>query len=211
MTEQGTPEWLAERCGKITASRIADVMATLKSGQPAASRVNYCAELVAERLTGVPTESFDTPAMRWGRECEPLARSAYEAYTGQLVQQVGLITHPTITRSGASPDGLIGSDGLIEIKCPQIDTHVQIKIKQDIPQRYVYQMLWQMECTGRQWCDFMSFNPRLPHRHQMFVKRLHRDDDALATLRKAVAEFDAEVDALIAKLEATETTGVIHA
>lgn len=211
MTEQGTPEWLAERCGKITASRIADVMATLKSGQPAASRVNYCAELVAERLTGVPTESFDTPAMRWGRECEPLARSAYEAHTGQLVEQVGLVMHPTITRSGASPDGLIGTDGLIEIKCPQIDTHVQIKIKQDIPQRYVYQMLWQMECTGRNWCDFMSFNPRLPYRHQMFVKRLHRDDDALATLRKAVAEFDAEVDALIAKLEATETTGVIDA
>ena len=211
MTEQGTPEWLAERCGKITASRIADVMATLKSGQPAASRVNYCAELVAERLTGVPTESFDTPAMRWGRECEPLARSAYEAHTGQLVEQVGLVMHPTITRSGASPDGLIGTDGLIEIKCPQIDTHVQTKIKQEIPQRYVYQMLWQMECTGRNWCDFMSFNPRLPYRHQMFVKRLHRDDDALATLRKAVAEFDAEVDALIAKLEATETTGVIDA
>ena len=211
MTEQGTPEWLAERCGKITASRIADVMATLKSGQPAASRVNYCAELVAERLTGVPTESFDTPAMRWGRECEPLARSAYEAHTGQLVEQVGLVMHPNITRSGASPDGLIGTDGLIEIKCPQIDTHVQTKIKQEIPQRYVYQMLWQMECTGRNWCDFMSFNPRLPYRHQMFVKRLHRDDDALATLRKAVAEFDAEVDALIAKLEATETTGVIDA
>jgi len=143
--EQGTPEWHAARCGRITASRIADLMAKGRSGSPSASRANYMAELIVERLTGLPAKSFTNAAMQWGTETEPEARSVYAFHTGAVVVQVGFIPHPLMPDdAGCSPDGLIGDDGLVEIKCPNTATHIEILKTGKIPQKYIYQMQWQM-------------------------------------------------------------------
>ena len=168
--EQGTAEWHAARCGKVTASRIADVIAKTKSG-PSASRGNYMAELVCERLTGVPQDSYKSPAMEWGTNNEPLARLAYESAGGVLVTEVGFVSHPTIIDAGASPDGLVGDDGLLEIKCPNTATHIDTLLSGKVPERYNTQMQWQMACTNRQWCDYVSFDPRLPESMQLFITR----------------------------------------
>lgn len=200
MNEQGTKEWLAERCGYVTASRIADVMATVKSGE-AAARANYRAELVAQRLTGVAEEGYTNGAMQWGTETEPLARTAYELLTDCMVDQVGFIRHPSIEGTGASPDGLIGDTGLIEIKCPNTATHIDYLLKSIVPPKYQPQMLWQMECTGREWCDFVSFDPRMPKKLQLFRVRYMRDEDKLSEIRKAVSGFLAEIAETVARLE----------
>lgn len=191
---QGSPEWHAIRCGKVTASRIADVVAKTKTGW-GASRANYMAELIAERLTGEPAERFTNAAMAWGTEKEPEARSAYEFYSDVDVQQVGFVPHPTIGQTGCSPDGLVGRDGLVEIKCPNTATHLETLLSGNgsIPQKYVLQMQWQMACTGREWCDFVSFDPRMPASMQMFVARLNRDGIQIAMLEKAVIEFNSEM------------------
>lgn len=200
MNEQGTKEWLAERCGFVTASRIADVMATIKSGE-AAARANYRAELVAQRLTGVVEDGFTNGAMQWGIDTEPLARAAYELLTDCMVDQVGFIKHPSIEWTGASPDGLIGADGLVEIKCPNTATHIDYLLKGEVPAKYQPQMLWQMECTGREWCDFVSFDPRMPKALQIFCVRYMRDEAKLEEIREAVETFLAEVAETVAKLE----------
>jgi len=198
---QGSEEWLAIRVGKVTASRVADVIARTKTGW-GASRANYMAELIAERLTGEPAEKFTNGAMKWGTENEPDARIAYEFRTDAEVVQVGFIPHPTIPMTGASPDGLVGEDGLVEIKCPNTATHIDTLISQAVPSKYVTQMLWQMACTGRQWCDFVSFDPRMPEHMRLFVKRVHRDDARIAELEKDVSEFLAELDAKVTELTA---------
>ena len=195
MIEQGSHEWHLQRVAKVTASRLADVMATIKTGE-AASRINYKAQLVAERLTGSPSDSFSNAAMAWGTEQEPNARMAYEAFTGELVDQVSFIDHPTIANSGASPDGLVGEDGLIEIKCPNTATHIDTLLHRNIPNKYLLQMQWQMTCTGRQWCDFVSYDPRMPERLQLCVIRVTRDNDLIAECEYKVREFLAEVDNL---------------
>jgi putative phage-type endonuclease len=198
---QGTPEWFAARLGKVTASRVADVIAKTKTGW-GASRANYMAELVAERLTGTSADKFSNAAMQWGTEQEPEARAAYEFRVGVDVLQVGFVPHPTIPMTGASPDGLIGEDGLVEIKCPNTATHIDTLIGQTIPGRYVTQMLWQMACTGRQWCDFVSFDPRLPPSMRHFVKRLERDELRIKEIEKDVAEFLSEVEHKVSQLVA---------
>ena len=196
---QGSQEWFEQRLGRVTASRLVDVLAKVKSGE-AAARANYRAELVAERLTGKPTESFSSPAMKWGTEAEPLARAAYEAEFGVLVDEVGMIQHPAIEWAGASPDGLVGKDGLLEIKAPNTKTHIDTLLANEAPAQYLPQMMWQMACTGRAWCDFVSFDPRLPADMQMFVKRVHRDNDLIARYEQEVIVFLSEVGDTILKL-----------
>jgi putative phage-type endonuclease len=197
--EQGTPEWFAARLGNVTASRVADVIAKTKSGY-AASRDNYMAQLICERMTNTVAESFSSPAMQWGTETEPLARAAYESLADVLVDEVGYIAHPTIERAGASPDGLIGVFGLLEIKCPNTATHIDTLISEQVPTKYITQMQWQMSCTGRTWADFVSFDPRLPSGLQMFVKRVEFDAEYVAMLKEEVIKFLTELDAKISKL-----------
>ena len=198
--EQGTPEWLAIRCGKVTASRMADLMAKTKSG-PSASRANYMAELIVERLTGKPADMYINAAMQWGTEQEPHARLAYEAKLGVLVNQVAFVPHPKIELSGCSPDGLIDDDGMVEIKCPNTSTHIETFITRTVPQKYQTQMQWQMACTGRKWVDFISYDPRLPDNIQLFIKRVERDDAAIANMEKEVIDFLKELDAKIVDLQ----------
>lgn len=197
--EQGSPEWHAARLGKVTASRVADVMARTKSGA-SASRANYAAQLVAERLTGVPAESYTNAAMQWGTEREPEARAAYSFITGAKVVEVGFVDHPTLAMAGASPDGLIGDVGLIEIKCPNTATHIETLLAGTVPAKHQAQMLWQMACTGRAWCDFVSFDPRMPSDMQIFIARFHRDEARIAELEEAVSAFLAEIDGTVAAL-----------
>lgn len=200
MIEQGTPEWFQQRIGLVTASRLNDVMATLKSGGEAATRKNYRAQIIAERLTRTKADSFTNAAMQWGTDNEPIARAMYEISTGRDVEQVGFIVHPDIQMTGASPDGLVDVKGLIEIKCPNTATHIDYLLAGVAPSDYHNQMLWQMECTGRDWCDFASFDPRMPEDMQLFVVRFNRDEDRIRDLRNAVVKFLSEVDEVIEKL-----------
>lgn len=197
--EQKSDEWYSARVGKVTASRVADVVAKTKSGY-SASRDNYMAQLVCERLTNKPAESYSNAAMQWGTETEPLARAAYEAKMDVLVDEVGFIDHPTIVMSGASPDGLVGEDGLIEIKCPNTSTHIDTLLNQTVPKKYADQIFWQMACTGRQWCDFVSYDPRLPADLQLFIKRIPRDDQYIKLLEAEVIEFLTETAHKVAQL-----------
>jgi putative phage-type endonuclease len=197
--EQGTPEWFAARLGNVTASRVADVIAKTKSGY-SASRENYMAQLICERMTGTVAESYTNAAMQWGTETEPLARAAYESLADVLVDEVGYVQHPRIERAGASPDGLVDADGLLEIKCPNTATHIDTLISEDVPMKYITQMQWQMACTGRLWCDFVSFDPRLPNGLQLFVTHIMRDDEYIAMLEEEVKKFLTELDAKISKL-----------
>jgi putative phage-type endonuclease len=203
MIQQGTPEWFAQRLGKVTASRIADLMAKTKTGY-SASRDNYKAQLVLERLTGTREESYTNDAMRWGTEQEPHARALYESKTGFLVDEVPMIDHQSIAMSGASPDGLVGTDGLVEIKCPNSATHLDYLLTKTVPKKYVLQMQWQMATTGRKWCDFVSYDPRMPERLQMWIVRVERDDALIAEVEAEVTKFLAEVSSDVAKLEVIE-------
>jgi putative phage-type endonuclease len=199
MMDQGTEEWFTIRIGKVTASRVADVIAKTKTGY-SASRDNYMAQLVCERLTGQKGESFTNAAMQHGTETEPLARAAYEALQDVLVDEVGFVPHPSIERAGASPDGLVGDDGLLEIKCPNTATHIETLLSQTVPGKYNTQMQFQMACTGRQWCDFVSFDNRLPEELQLFVKRVPRDEVFIRLIEAEIIQFLAELDDKINKL-----------
>ena len=199
MTIQGTDEWLLERCGKVTASRIADLMATTRSGY-AASRENYKAQLIAERLTGCVAPSFTNAAMIHGTETEPEARRAYEFYVDRDVQQVGFVPHPSIEMAGASPDGLVGDDGLLELKCPNTATHINSLLTGRIDDKYFKQMQFQMACTGREWCDFASYDNRMPERMRLFVKRVKRDEEEVSEIETAVRAFLLEIDETLERL-----------
>ena len=199
MIAQGSAEWFAQRAGKVTASRVADVIAKTKTGW-GASRANYAAQLVAERLTGNVEPTFTNAAMQWGTDKEPEAREAYEFHAGVFVDQVGMIAHPKIAMTGASPDGLVGDAGLVEIKCPNTATHIETLLSGKVPAKYVTQMAWQMACTGRAWCDFVSFDPRMPEHMRLFVQRVERDDTLIAALEAEVAAFLAEVTETVASL-----------
>lgn len=203
MTIQGSEQWFAERAGKVTASRISDVMAKTKTG-PSALRKNYAAELALERITGQKAERFVSVPMAWGIENEPFARAAYEVQTGEMVEEVGFIDHPLVKRTGASPDGLVGKDGLCEIKCGNTATHVGWAIAGKVPPEHVLQMQWQMACTGREWNDFVSFDPRMPDGQQLFIRRLWRDDKAIAEIVEAVIFFDHEVEEITKSIGAVE-------
>jgi len=198
--EQGSIEWKQARAGKVTASRVADVMAKVKTGE-SASRRNLKAQLVAEILTNTPQDStFTNAAMQWGTDQEPFARAAYEVAKHVMVDQVGMVLHPTLDRCAASPDGLVGDDGLVEIKCPNTATHLDYLLAGTVPKDYQPQMLWQMACTGARWCDFVSFDPRLPEHLQLFIKRFERDQARIDEMEAEVTAFLSEVDAIIQKL-----------
>jgi putative phage-type endonuclease len=199
MMDQGSEAWFQVRVGKVTASRVADILAKTKSGY-STSRENYMAQLVCERLTNQKAESFTNAAMQHGTETEPLARAAYEALKDVLVDEVGFVPHPSIQMAGASPDGLVGDDGLIECKCPQTNTHIETLLTQSVPTKYFTQMQFQMACTGREWCDFVSFDNRLPAELQLFVKRVPRDDVFIKQAEAEIVKFIAELDDKINKL-----------
>ncbi len=192
MIEQGTEAWVQARLGRVTASRIADVVVKTKTGW-GAGRFNYMADLIVERLTGVAVEGFKSAAMQYGTETEPQARIFYELLEGVNVAPGGFVFHPRIEMAGASPDGLVGADGLVEIKCPLTKTHIDTLLGGSVDGTYVKQMQWQMACTGRSWCDFVSFDPRLPEHMRLFVRRVARDEATIADLEKEVVAFLAEL------------------
>lgn len=198
---QGSPEWHAARLGKVGASRVSDVVARTKSGY-STSRANLAASLIAERLTGTTQDAYTNAAMAWGTATEPQARAMYEFMRDVDVAQVGLVLHPSIDMTHASPDGLVGDVGLVEIKCPNTGTHIDTLLGASIDGKYVKQMQWQMACTGRDWCDFVSFDPRMPEDMQLYIQRIERDEVLIAELEKEVANFLSEIDETIAKLTA---------
>lgn len=189
---QGSAEWLSERAGKATASEFSSIMAKIKTGE-AADRCNYRARLVVERLTGKPIPTFQSAAMRQGTEREPDARMAYMVKTGAVVEQVGLCLHDTLD-AGASPDGLIDEDGGLEIKCPELATHLEyLRLKAE-PPAYTWQIQGCMWITGRKWWDFVSYNPDFPDHLQLVTRRIHRDEEVIARLEAEVKKFLAEVE-----------------
>ena len=197
--EQRSDAWFAARLGKVTASRVADVIAKTKSGY-SASRDNYMAQLICERLTGQQGESFTNAAMQWGVDNEALAVSSYEISRNCLTEPVGFVNHPTIFMAGASPDALVGSDGLLEVKCPQSNTAIETILADKVPTKYIPQIQWQLRCCERQWCDFVSFDPRLPQELQLFVKRVQFDPEYVAMLEEEVSKFSEELHNKLLKL-----------
>ena len=197
---QRSPEWYAARCGSLGASQLSDALAKTKSGW-GASRANLQAKLVVERLTGQQEEGFiRSPAMQWGVDKEEEARTAYSFMTGNEVTEVGLYKHPTIIGTHASPDGLVGWTGCIEIKCPNSATHIETLKSNRIANKYIMQMQWQMICADRQWCDFVSFDPRMPDHLMLYVQRVERDAEMQAYLETEVAQFLQEVEADVNEL-----------
>jgi putative phage-type endonuclease len=200
MDEQRTEDWFQQRLGKVTASSLHKVLARTKTGY-GADRANYLTQLVLERLTGTKAEGYVNAAMQWGIDQEPFARAAYEASKGVLVDEVGFIPHPTIEASGASPDGLVGVDGMVEIKCPDSKTALECWLSADpVESKYFAQMQWQMACAGRLWCDYVVFDPRMPAKAQLFVHRVMRDEQWIKETEVEVKKFLAEVDAKVAAL-----------
>ena len=196
---QGTPAWFEQRRGKVTASRIADLMAKTKSGY-STSRQNYLMQLLCERLTGKIEEGYKSAAMQRGNDLEAEARNWYQLETGESVEEVSFIDHPKINFAGASPDGLVGAEGLIEIKCPNTATHIETLRKKEPIDRYYKQMQWQMAVTGRKWCDFVSFDNRLPDNLAYFCKRIPRDETVIQEIEQEVQAFLLELDVTIAEL-----------
>jgi putative phage-type endonuclease len=204
---QGSDAWRQSRCGWLGASCIADAVARTKTGW-GASRSNLMARLIVERITNTTVETYKSAEMQWGIDTEPEARSAYEFYTDTDVEQVGFIRHPEITWTGASPDGYVGKDGLLEIKCPNSATHIDTILDSIIPDKYVKQMQWQMRCTDRAWADFASYDPRMPANMRLYVQRVQRDEHMIKSLeadvRVFLAELETKLSALIAKFPMSE-------
>lgn len=200
---QGSPEWFAIRLGKATGSRIGDIVSKTKTAGYSASRSDYMHELLCERLTGAPTERIITSDMRWGTENEPQARETYAFYRDAVVTEVGFVIHPRIPDAGASPDGLVGDDGLLEIKCMKTKNHLEAMLSDAVPERFMPQIQFQLACTERAWCDFCAFDPRLPEELRVFIKRVDRDDKFIATIEAEVEKFlkelAAKTEALIAR------------
>lgn len=199
--EQGSAEWLALRAGKFTGSRFSDLMAVTKSG-PSTSRANLLVTLALERLTGQAEESFQNDAMRRGTELEPLARGAYEAETGELVEQAAFLAHPAHSFIGVSPDGLLGADGMIEIKCPASQAkHLAALRNGSHAQEYRWQVQGQLFVANRAWCDVVSYDPRFPDGLQLAITRVTRDEVASKALEQACIAANAEVDAMVIELQ----------
>ena len=199
--EQRTDDWYAARLGKVTASSLHKVLAKTKTGY-GADRGNYMTQLVLERVTNSKADGYSSAAMQWGIDQEPFARAAYEATRGVMVDEVGFIPHPTIKDAGASPDGLVGDDGMVEIKCPESKTALECWLSENpVEAKYFAQMQWQMRCADRSWCDYVVFDPRMPAKAQLFIKRVERDDAWLEKAEAEVIKFLAEVDAKVAALK----------
>jgi len=191
--EQGSPEWFQMRLGKVTASRVADILAKTKTG-PSASRQNYLIELAIQRTTGIIQESYSNSAMEWGTQTEPQARVAYEITTNNFVDKVAFIDHPSIKWFGCSPDGLVSDRGLLEIKCPNSATHWEYFKSKKPPQKYFIQMQAQIAVTNKDWCDFVSFDPRMPDRSQLLIVRVDRDEAFIAEMEAEIKKFLDEVE-----------------
>ena len=191
-------DWVADRVGKITASRVKDISAKPRKGKALNS---IMLNLLKERLTGEVTDFYINEAMQWGIDQEPNAIASYENITGEFVVGCGLINHPTISMSGASPDGLIGKDGLLEAKCPNTETHLNTILTQQVPDEYLPQITWQMACTGRKWCDFVSYDPRLPEHLQLVVIRVFAEDLDIAGIEQSVIKFNQKIDQIITELD----------
>jgi putative phage-type endonuclease len=200
MDEQRTEEWFSARLGKVTASSLYKVLAKTKTGY-GADRGNYMTQLVLERVTGSKAESYTNSSMQWGIDQEPFARAAYEASRGVMVDEVGFLPHPSIEAAGASPDGLVGDDGMVEIKCPDSKTALECWLSDTpVEGKYFAQMQWQMRCADRSWCDYVVFDPRMPAKAQLFVTRVERDDEWIEATEKEVIKFLSEVDAKVSAL-----------
>jgi len=191
--EQGTPEWHQLRSGKVTASRVADILAKTKTG-PSASRQNYLIELAIQRTTGIIELSYTNSAMEWGTQTEPQARVAYEVKSGNFVDQIAFVDHPTIDGFGCSPDGLVGDKGLIEIKCRNSANHWETIKLDEVPKKYWIQMQAQLSCTGKEWNDYVSFDPRMPERSQLYIKRVFRDEEFISEMESEIKNFLLEVE-----------------
>ncbi|CAB5212811.1 phage_rel_nuc, putative phage-type endonuclease [uncultured Caudovirales phage] len=189
---QQTEQWLNDRRGNVGASRIADIMAKTKSGY-SASRANYMAALIVERVTGASQENYTNAAMQWGTDNEPKARDMYQFMTDNVVELTGFVPHPCIKGAGASPDGLVNDDGLVEIKCPNTATHLDALLGTSIDTKYLYQMQFQMACTGRKYCDFVSFDPRLPVELQIKIQRVEYDVELVGKIETEVIIFLSEM------------------
>lgn len=198
--EQGTDLWKQLRLGHITASNIDNVMAKGKGNAESITRNKYKMRLVAERLTNQSIESFSSAAMEWGVEQEQFACMAYEIKQNTLVERTGFWLHPTIKWIGVSPDRLVGEKGILEAKCPQTTTHLDYIFADKMPAEYVKQVQCQLWVTGREWCDFISFDPRLPQKNQLFVKRVERDEELIKEMEQESIKFLAEVESLIMEL-----------
>lgn len=200
MIEQGTPEWHAQRLGKATASRIADILAKTAGGAISRSRANYEAELICERLTGQPTEHFQSFDMKRGTEIEPEARANYAFMRGVTPELAGFVDHPTIAMSGASPDSYVGDDGLLELKVVKPATQLDTLLSGKIDGGYQLQMQWQLAVTGRAWVDFCSYSPLLPAHLQLFIKRVPRDPERIKEVEAEVVAFLKGLDIKLARL-----------
>jgi putative phage-type endonuclease len=187
---------MAARIGKLTASKVSDATAKIKTGE-AATRKAYRAQLVAERLTCVSqgTDLSYNKAVVWGNDCEPLARAAFEAETGLLVTECGFVDHPTIAQSGCSPDGLIGKDTVVEFKCPNTATHIEYLKAGTVPSEYRKQIMWQLACTGRNKAYFASYDPRLDAGNQLLIVPFEPTADEIAELEAEARVFLDEVSA----------------
>lgn len=201
--EQGSEEWHLLRLGRVTASKFSTVMSKGRGGGEAVGRINYRAELLSERLTGKPVETYKSKEMQWGTDNEPTARLIYQLESGNNVEECGFFAHETLM-TGASPDGLVGDDGLLEIKCPNTATHIETLRKNKLPTQYYWQVMGQIWITGRDWCDFVSYDPRLPENSGYFVTRVERNDEDIALLEQEVENFLETVDSEIAFVSSYE-------
>ena len=195
---QRSEDWHADRCGKVTASRVKDISAKPKTGKAYNA---LTLTILTERLTGVQEESFTNSAMQWGIDQEPYAIAAYENETGNFVVGTGLIDQPAIKMSGASPDGLVDQDGQLEVKCPGSQTHLNTILTQEVPAEYVPQITWQLACTRRKWCDFVSYDPRLPEHLQLVVIRVNAEDLDITGIEQSVIRFNQKIDQIVAELD----------
>ena len=200
--KQGGSNWLSARAGRITASRVVDVLNFRKDGKPGSDRLNYLAELVCERLTGKATDHYVSDAMEHGSETEQFARADYEVTTGNDVDQVGMVIHPAFDFFSCSPDGLVGEDGLVEFKAPTSITHYKWLLAGEVPEQHKAQVYSGMAICEREWGDFMSFDDRYPEELKWFIKRLPWDDAEIEKIESAVLQFNSEVEQMIANLRA---------
>jgi putative phage-type endonuclease len=197
---QGTDEWRQARCGSIGASDAPSVVRRVKSGGFSADRENLLAVKVLERITNTPVEPYRSAAMLQGTAREPEARMTYALVKGVEVEQIALVPHPFIQGAHASPDGLIGLDGLVEIKCPMAAQHLDTLLNGQISSDHLTQMMWQMACTGRAWDDFVSYSSDFPGPMQIWIKRVHRDAKLIAELEREISQFVKEIDRKVTEL-----------
>lgn len=198
---QRNEDWHADRCGKVTASRVKDINAKPKVGK---AHNALTLTILTERLTGVQEESFTNSAMQWGIDQEIHAITAYENETGNFVIGTGLVNHPAIKWSGASPDGLVDQDGQLEVKCPNSQTHLNTILTKEVPNEYIPQITWQLACTRRKWCDFVSYDPRLPEYLQLIIIRVFAEELDIAGVEQSVIKFNTKIDQIIFELNPKE-------